>query len=345
VLTFALTNANLATTLTGVGFSMHLPLGTHVSNYKTAVCGGSLATVAPVGISFSGGTITFSGGTLAPRTTCKVYVNVLGWTVGHYTLTTSAVTSTQNPSGGKATVGISVDAGPVIADSFSPASIPLGHTTSLNFTITNPKGNTTALTAVGFVTSLPAGLTVASAKKSVCGGTLQTTAPGTIAIWGPAKIAVGSKCAFSVTVTGHAMGTYSNTTGIVSASEGGNGNAATATVTVGPAPTPKPAVATSIPASTAAVMSASPSAGESVSASATTVSASASAGPSATQSVDAAASLGSAAPTSGSDGSPLMLLAIVAIVILAFGGGILTAQWFRRSAVRPESGPASKDQS
>jgi hypothetical protein len=344
VLTFALTNSNLATTLTGVGFSMHLPLGTHVGNYKTTVCGGNLVTAAPVGIVFSGGTITFSGGTLGARTTCKVYVNVLGWSVGHYTLTTSAVTSTQNPSGGKATVGISVDAGPVIADAFSPASITLGQTTSLNFTITNPKGNTTALTTVGFVTVMPAALTVASAKKSLCGGTLEITAPGTIAIWGPVKIAVGSKCAFSVTITGHAVGSYSNTTGIVSASEGGNGNAATATVTVGPAPTPKPAVPVAATPTIIGV-DASSTVLPSASGPAATVTASPTGSPSATQSVGSATPLGPAAPTAGSDGTPLMLLAIAGIVVLAFGGGILTALWFRRSGpgARPGTGPAAKD--
>ena len=80
----------------------------------------------------------------------------------------------------------------------------------MQFTITNPAANTTALNAVAFTDTLPAGLTVASASATVCGGTLTNTNPTTIHLSG-ATVNTNSQCIFSVTVTGAAAGSYSNT--------------------------------------------------------------------------------------------------------------------------------------
>lgn len=125
-----------------------------------------------------------------------------------------------------------VVAPPVMAVAFDPAMIPVSTTTSLGFTITNPAANTTvALTGVAVTDTLPAGVTVAGGTASACGGTLTTTAPASIALTG-GNIAVGGNCVFSVTVTGAKPGTATNTTGAVSATNGGTGNAASANLTV-----------------------------------------------------------------------------------------------------------------
>ena len=83
---------------------------------------------------------------------------------------------------------------------------------------------------------MPAGLTVANASATVCGGTLTTTAPTGIALSG-ASINTNSQCQFSVTVTGAADGQYTNTTGNVTSTNGGTGNTASANLTVASAPT------------------------------------------------------------------------------------------------------------
>src|SRR5262249_28615872 len=146
-----------------------------------------------------------------------------------------------------ATVSISVAAAPTITKSFGATSIPVGGTTSLTFTITNPNTSQT-LTGISFTDPLPAGLWVPNGTASTCGGTVTTTAPGTIAFSGGTLAASGS-CSFSVTVTGVSAGVQMNTTGVISSTESGAGatsNTATVTV-VGPATISKSFGAATIP--------------------------------------------------------------------------------------------------
>src|SRR5262249_58408478 len=104
------------------------------------------------------------------------------------------------------------------------------------------------LTGISFMDTLPAGLSVPTTSASTCGGTLATTAPGTIAFSGGTLAASGT-CSFSVTVTGVSAGVQMNTTGVISATESGAGATSnTATVTgVGPATLSKPLRARAIP--------------------------------------------------------------------------------------------------
>ena len=159
-----------------------------------------------------------------------------GIAAGTQNNTTGNVTSTEGGTGGTASASINVVAPPSIAKVFNPSSIALNATTSLTFTITNPAANAVALTGVAFTDTLPTGLTVANASATVCGGTLTTTAPTGIALTG-ATIAANSQCQFSVTVTGAASGSYTNTTGNVTSTNGGTGNTASANLTVATPPT------------------------------------------------------------------------------------------------------------
>ena len=119
---------------------------------------------------------------------------------------------------------------PSIAKQFNPSTIPLSATTSLDFTITNPNPSTT-LTGVAFFDALPTGLTVVDSTTTVCSGTLTTTSPGTIQLAG-ASLNANSQCQFSVTVTATAIGQFTNSTGVITSSNGGTGNFATATLIV-----------------------------------------------------------------------------------------------------------------
>ena len=126
---------------------------------------------------------------------------------------------------------------PAITSAFSAATLPLGWSVSLNFTITNPAGNTVGLTGVGFTDTLPTGLTVSTGSASACGtGTVTRTAPDGFALSG-GSIATGSNCQFSVMVTGSAAGSHTNTTGAVTSVEGGTGNTASASIAVDAPPT------------------------------------------------------------------------------------------------------------
>lgn len=232
-LSFTIQNNNATTTLTGVGFSDTLPAGLVIStpNGLTGTCGGGTITATQ-----ATNVISLTGATIAASSSCVFSVNVTGIAAGLQNNTTGNVTSTEGGTGGTASASVNVVAPPSIAKVFNPATIGLNATTSLTFTITNPAANTVALTGVAFTDTLPTGLTVANASATVCGGTLTTTAPTGIALTG-ATIAVNSQCQFSVTVTGAASGSYTNTTGSVTSTNGGTGNTASANLTVATPPT------------------------------------------------------------------------------------------------------------
>ena len=208
-LSFTVTNPNTTAAFTGVGFSDTLPAGLVIStpNGLTGSCGGGTITATQ-----GTNVISLSGATLAANACCTFSINVTGIAAGTQNNTTGAVTSTEGGTGGTASASINVVAPPSIAKVFNPSSIALNATTSLTFTITNPAANAVALTGVAFTDTLPAGLTVANASATVCGGTLTTTSPTGIALTG-ATIAANGQCQFTVTVTGAASGQYTNTTG------------------------------------------------------------------------------------------------------------------------------------
>ncbi len=232
-LSFTISNLNTTVALSGVAFSDTLPSGLAISspsNGLSGSCGGGTITATA-----GGGVVSLSGATLAASTPCTFSVNVTGTTAGTQNNTTAAVTSNEGGTGLTASASVSVLAAPVISKSFGSSSIALNATTSLTFTITNPAGNTVSLTGVGFNDTLPTGLTVTSAMSAQCGGTVTVTALVTIALSG-ATVATGAPCQFSVTVTGAASGSYTNTTGNVTSTNGGTGNTATANLTVASPP-------------------------------------------------------------------------------------------------------------
>ena len=127
----------------------------------------------------------------------------------------------------------SLVAAPSISKAFGAATVPVGGTTSLTLTITNPAANTSALSGVAFTDTLPTGLVVATpnALSNSCGGTATAVAgSGSISLTG-GSIPASSSCTVVVNVTGTAGGTKNNST-VVSSTNGGTGNTATADLTV-----------------------------------------------------------------------------------------------------------------
>ena len=232
-LSFTVQNNNSTSSLSGVGFSDALPSGLVIStpNGSSGSCGGGTIT-ASAGTT----TITLTGATLVASASCTFGVHVTGTAAGQQNNTTGAISSNEGGNGMAASATLAVVAPPSIAKAFNPTGIAVGGNTALNFTITNPAANTVGLTGVAFTDTIPTGLTVTSGTSTVCGGTLTRTAPTGIALTG-ATVATGTPCAISVTVTGAAAGSYTNTTGMVTSTNGGTGNAATANLTVAAAPT------------------------------------------------------------------------------------------------------------
>jgi uncharacterized repeat protein (TIGR01451 family) len=233
-LTFTLINPN-RTALAGVSFADTLPAGL-VANPASVTnsCGGTVATTT--------GSIALAGGTLTALGSCTVSVDVIGTTGGTKINTSGAVNSNQSGPGGTtaASVTVAAAAAPTISKAFGAATIPVGGTTTLAFTLTNPNPNTSPpLTGVSFADTLPAGLVVATPNGltgSCGGGTITARAGGNSIVLFGATLAAGASCTFSINVTGTTSGTKDNTTVEATSAQSGPGSNASAHITVAAAP-------------------------------------------------------------------------------------------------------------
>jgi hypothetical protein len=158
-------------------------------------------------------------------------------------------------------LGAAIAAPPTVAMAFGAASIPVGGTTSLTYTITNPNADATidvrpagfftgTLTNIGFTDTLPAGLLIATPNNiggSGGGGVITATAGTNLVSIAGLTLAGGATCGFGIDVIGVAPGVQANTTSAITSTESDPGLAATASITVtalstpAPIPTPTPA--------------------------------------------------------------------------------------------------------
>jgi len=127
---------------------------------------------------------------------------------------------------------------PIATKGFAPAVIAPNGVSAMSITITNPAGNPVVLTGLAITDNFPSNLFVAtpSGLTNTCGGTATAVAgSGSVTLTG-GSVAVNTSCTVRVNVTGTVSGTYTNTTGAVSSTNGGTGNMATANVTVASPP-------------------------------------------------------------------------------------------------------------
>ncbi len=228
-LTFALTNPNPGSALTGLGFSDTLPAGLVVAtpNALTNTCGGAVTALPGTGaIGLVNGSLSVSG-------SCVITVNITGTTGGLKDNLTGAISSNEGGTGGTASASLEVIAPPTIAKAFGLASIPVTGTTTLTVTLTNPNA-TTALTGVGFTDALPAGLVVENPNGLVsnCAGTLTALAGSSSVALANGDLSSSGSCTVRLNVVGTTAGAKNNTTSVVTSTEGGTGTSASATVTV-----------------------------------------------------------------------------------------------------------------
>ena len=162
---------------------------------------------------------------------------------------------------------------PTVAMAFGAASIPVGGTTSLTYTITNPNAATApvvrpalpgpgALTNIGFTDTLPAGLVIATPNNigGGCGGSITATAGTNLVSITGLTLAAGASCGFGIDVIGTTAGTKNNATTAITSTEAGVGNSASASIVVAAPATPTPAPTAAPTATPTAAPTATPTA-------------------------------------------------------------------------------------
>ena len=153
-------------------------------------------------------------------------------TSGAKSTQTGAITAGNASSSGVASniATLTVTSPLTLAEAFGAATIQTGTSTSLTFTVTNL--GSVAQTGVAFSDTFPSGLTVASSNglSSTCGGTV-TLGSASVVLAGGAVAANGS-CTITLNVTPAMTGTFTNTTGTVSSTQGGTAGTATASLHV-----------------------------------------------------------------------------------------------------------------
>ncbi len=233
--------------ITGVTFTDTFPPGIVIYSMPDAstTCAGGTVTAIP-----GDGKVTLSGATLAPTSTCSVFVTTTSLKFLNLTnsIPAGAVSSNEgytNPLGTIATLATLQGLG--VQKSFSPSFMGAGDISRLKFQLTNsfdPNLITTqSLTNVSFTDDLPAGMTLASppnvttncpdAAITADGGGVSVTLVG-------ATIVAGTTCIIEVDVTASVEGVYSNVipAGIVTSEEGiSNNNDASAPLNVVNQPT------------------------------------------------------------------------------------------------------------
>ncbi len=219
---FEITNPNRNVALTGIAFKDMLPgvmvVGTpnNVSNN----CGGTV-TAPPNSLS-----IAFSGGALAAQASCTISVDVKALKPELFTNTTEPISSDQSGPGAASVVQGRVIGPGVARKTFAAATVPLGSTTSLTFTVSN-QNRGTYLVNIGFSDDLPAGLQIASPNHLTGScitdeGAAVTAPPGgrNITLWSLVLSAAGSdpaSCTISVNVVAVQAGVQENVSGPITA--------------------------------------------------------------------------------------------------------------------------------
>ncbi len=248
-ITFTLGNPNnailIAGGLTSVGFTDVLPAGMGV-----AVPGPASGTcVGAAGNSFAAGqtVLSFTGLTVASGSACTVLVGVLAPAGGVYVNTITGVVSSQTPVPtsvvGSAT--LTVLAPPTISKFFSPSLVLSGGTGTsvLTIVVDNPNATTPLTLASPGVLDIfpisPGAMVVGAVPGTTtcAGGSLQPSIGGTLAVSNTGirlmggTVPANGSCTIVVTVLMPAMGTYLNTSAVVTTTNAGSSvDGATATV-------------------------------------------------------------------------------------------------------------------
>jgi hypothetical protein len=285
-------------------------------------CGGTLDLTVPGSVDLSGGSTLDSG-------ICSFMIVIQSNQVGTYSFSTGAPQNGVDGSlGTPATISVTVDAPPSGMARFTPGTIKVGQTATLEIDISNPKTNPALFRGVALNEVLLSGLTGPTGTQTACGGNLALTAPNRIVLI-EAYITPGTTCTLTIPVTATAPGTYVQQVSTLTTLGHSWTNIAPATLTV---TSSSSAASPAAPGqSTATTPAATPSAVPSDSAAVSTASESPSptASASASASTEASPSSGPADPGSSQPVPPTSLVIVIlglAAVALLGGFGVW---WFR----------------
>ena len=147
--------SNAGLPIAGIGFNDGLPPGLIVATPSglSTSCDGSASAVS------GSASVKLSDATLPVGAMCTVSLDVVGVLAG---IQDNEVTVNSDAGmGDTSSVPVTVVAPPTLATEFGAASLSLGGSTSVTFTVRNTNA-TSSLTAVGFADALPGGLRVAN---------------------------------------------------------------------------------------------------------------------------------------------------------------------------------------
>jgi hypothetical protein len=243
MLTFTLTNPNPFAALAGVNFSdvfPTLPGAMRVATPLTTTntCSGTLQDSDGNALAAGDTGIRLINGALPAGGSCTLSVRVSVNAAGNYLNTSGSVGATGTPTGNTASASLGVVAPANVSKSFLPSEIGAGRTSQLRITISNTSG-TDELTGVAVSDTYPAGLLNASPSnvQTACTAGSSVTVTGGVAAGNTLSLSNGTlkpsgSCTVSVEVTAATVGSYVNTTSVVTSTNGGTGASATATLVV-----------------------------------------------------------------------------------------------------------------
>jgi hypothetical protein len=125
---------------------------------------------------------------------------------------------------------------PSISQVFGAATVAIGGSMSLTFTVSTNGNTFINLTGVGFTDTLT-GLAVAALPgvTNTCGGVVTAVAGSTSIVLAGGSVLAGATCVVSVNITGTAIGSQSSVSSGVSADDFGTAGGSNAAITVTPA--------------------------------------------------------------------------------------------------------------
>ena len=209
VLEYTLTNLNRNSSATAVAFSDDLAAALASLTYSSLLsndCGGSVGGVGTANL-------IFSGGTIAPQSSCTIRANLnlpANASKGTYTSSTSVVTATVDGSpfiGNTGTDRLVVSTAPIISMTLMPSTVTAGDTTTLEYTVTNTS-STSGATDITFSSTFPSFITTPSMTPAIgsCGaGSTFTFNPisdidkANLSISG-GNLAAADSCTFSLAI-------------------------------------------------------------------------------------------------------------------------------------------------
>ncbi|WP_425050250.1 hypothetical protein [Psychromarinibacter sp. S121] len=196
--------------------------GTTLGSVLTNTCGGSVG---------GSSTLSYTGGTVAPDSTCEIEVELsLGTSgTGSFLNTTSNLTAAADSGAASELTGTTASDSLTITtysaldltkEFIDDPAVP-GGTVTLRFSLTNPNSDAgAAASSIVFSDNLSntmSGLAATGLPASVCGGTVSGT---TSLLFSGGSLAPGASCSFDVTLSvpgGATSGTYGNTTSGIAA--------------------------------------------------------------------------------------------------------------------------------